>query len=144
MLAGSRWNLAGVHLLSPRAEGGSGGVLRPFLCVKGLRNFSPETKFYQASTSEMFGRVQEVPQNENTPFYPRSPYGLSKLFAHWMTINYQESYDLFAVSGILFNHESPLRGRQFVTRKSVSHLVSIYLGLTEQPLALGNLEAKRD
>ena len=123
------------------ADINSMGVLR---LLESVRNFSPETKFYQASTSEMFGRVQEVPQNENTPFYPRSPYGVSKLFAHWMTINYRESYDLFAVSGILFNHESPLRGRQFVTRKIVSHLVSIYLGLTEHPLALGNLEAKRD
>ena len=117
------------------------GVLR---ILETIRNFSPSTRFYQASTSEMFGKVQSIPQDESTPFYPRSPYGVSKLFSHWMTVNYRESYDLFAVSGILFNHESPLRGSQFVTRKIVSHLVRYKLGLLDRPLLLGNLEAKRD
>ena len=123
------------------ADINSMGVLR---LLESIRNFSPETRFYQASTSEMFGKVQEVPQSEKTPFYPRSPYGVSKLFAHWMTINYRESYDMYAVSGILFNHESPLRGRQFVTRKIVSHLCRLKLNQTDQPLRLGNLEATRD
>ena len=123
------------------AEINSMSVLR---LLETIRNFSPETRFYQASTSEMFGKVQEVPQTELTPFYPRSPYGVSKLFSHWMTINYRESYDLFAVSGILFNHESPLRGKQFVTRKIVSHLVALKNGLIDSPLKLGNLEATRD
>ena len=123
------------------AEINSMSVLR---LLETIRNFSPETRFYQASTSEMFGKVQEVPQTELTPFYPRSPYGVSKLFSHWMTINYRESYDLFAVSGILFNHESPLRGKQFVTRKIVSHLVALKNGLVDSPLKLGNLEATRD
>ena len=117
------------------------GVLR---LLESIRNFSPDTRFYQASTSEMFGKVQETPQSETTPFYPRSPYGVSKLFSHWMTINYRESYNLFAVSGILFNHESPLRGKQFVTRKIVSHLCRLKLGLTKEPLRLGNLDAQRD
>ena len=85
--------------------------------LEAIRIVNPKIKFYQASTSEMFGKVQQVPQTEDTPFYPRSPYGFSKLFAHWATINYRESYDIFGVSGILFNHESPLRGREFVTRK---------------------------
>ena len=112
--------------------------------LEAIRNFSPHTRFYQASTSEMFGKVQSVPQNEQTPFYPRSPYGVSKLFAHWMTVNFRESYDMYAVSGILFNHESPLRGAQFVTRKVVSHLVRLRLGLSTDPLRLGNLNAERD
>lgn len=119
----------------------SSGVLR---LLESIRNFSPDTRFYQASTSEMFGKVQETPQSEATPFYPRSPYGVSKLFSHWMTINYRESYNLFAVSGILFNHESPLRGKQFVTRKIVSHLCRLKFGLTKEPLRLGNLDAQRD
>lgn len=123
------------------ADINSMGVLR---LLESIRNFSPDTKFYQASTSEMFGKVQETPQSESTSFYPRSPYGVSKLFAHWMTVNYRESYGLFAVSGILFNHESPLRGKQFVTRKIISHLVRLSRGLTDLPLRLGNLEAKRD
>ena len=123
------------------ADINSMGVLR---LLETIRNFSPETKYYQASTSEMFGRVQEIPQTELTPFHPRSPYGVSKLFSHWMTINYRESYNLYAVSGILFNHESPLRGKQFVTRKIVSHLTRLRLGLINEPLFLGNLDAKRD
>ncbi len=108
-----------------------------------IKNYSPETKFYQASTSEMFGKVQAVPQNETTPFYPRSPYAVAKLFAHWMTINYRESYGLFACSGILFNHESPLRGLEFVTRKITNAAARIKLGLQKE-LLLGNLDAKRD
>ena len=100
-------------------------------------------KFYQAGTSEMYGKVQEVPQNEKTPFYPRSPYGVSKVFSHWMTINYRESYRIFACNGILFNHESPRRGETFVTRKITMGLVKIKLGL-QKKLVLGNLYAKRD
>ncbi|MGJ7525700.1 GDP-mannose 4,6-dehydratase [Variovorax sp. GB1P17] len=100
-------------------------------------------RFYQASTSEMFGKVQAIPQVEDTPFYPRSPYGVAKLFAHWMTINYRESYDIFGASGILFNHESPLRGREFVTRKITDAVAKIKLGKLDV-LELGNLGAKRD
>jgi len=111
--------------------------------LESIRLFSPETKFYQASTSEMFGKVNEVPQNESTRFYPRSPYGVAKLYAHHITINYRESYNLFACSGILFNHESPLRGGDFVTKKIVSGLVE-YLKNHEKVLELGNLEAQRD
>tara|TARA_Y100000748_G_scaffold303483_1_gene308752 strand:+ start:5498 stop:6514 length:1017 start_codon:yes stop_codon:yes gene_type:complete len=111
--------------------------------LESIRLFSPETKFYQASTSEMFGKVNEVPQNEATRFYPRSPYGVAKLYAHHITINYRESYNLFACSGILFNHESPLRGGDFVTKKIVSGLVE-YLKNNEKVLELGNLEAQRD
>ena len=111
--------------------------------LESIRLFSPETKFYQASTSEMFGKVNEVPQNEATRFYPRSPYGVAKLYAHHITINYRESYNLFACSGILFNHESPLRGGDFVTKKIVSGLVE-YLKNHEKVLELGNLEAQRD
>ncbi|MBF0556694.1 MAG: GDP-mannose 4,6-dehydratase [Nitrospirae bacterium] len=108
-----------------------------------IKHFSPETKFYQASTSEMFGKVQTVPQNETTPFYPRSPYSVAKLFAHWMTVNYRESYDLFVCSGILFNHESPIRGFEFVTRKITNTVAKIKHGLKDE-LVLGNLDAKRD
>lgn len=111
--------------------------------LEAIRIINPKIKFYQASTSEMFGKVQQTPQTENTPFYPRSPYGFSKLFAHWATINYRESYDLFAVSGILFNHESPLRGREFVTRKITDTVAKIHLGLANK-LELGNLDAQRD
>jgi GDPmannose 4,6-dehydratase len=100
-------------------------------------------KFYQASSSEMFGKVQAVPQTEGTPFYPRSPYGVAKLYGHWITINYRESYDMFCVSGILFNHESPRRGREFVTRKVTDGVARIKLGLAKE-LRLGNLDAKRD
>jgi GDPmannose 4,6-dehydratase len=111
--------------------------------LESIRLVSPETRFYQASTSEMFGKVQAVPQTENTPFYPRSPYGVAKLYAHWMTVNYRESYNIFGSSGILFNHESPLRGKEFVTRKITDSVAKIKLGQLEV-LELGNLDAKRD
>ena len=108
-----------------------------------ILNLNKEIKFYQASTSEMFGKVKEVPQNESTGFHPRSPYGVSKLFSHHMTINYRESYDLFACSGILFNHESPLRGSEFVTKKIIRSLTQIKNG-SEQCLKLGNIDSQRD
>lgn len=108
-----------------------------------LRYLRPEAKFYQASTSEMFGNAREVPQTEKTPFYPRSPYGAAKLFAHWIAVNYRESYGMFACSGILFNHESPLRGLEFVTRKITHGLARIKYGLQDR-LLLGNLDAERD
>jgi len=108
-----------------------------------LRMAVPEARFYQASSSEMFGKVQEVPQKETTPFYPRSPYGVAKVYGHWITVNYRESYDLFAVSGILFNHESPRRGMEFVTRKVTHAAAQIKLGLASR-LAMGNLDARRD
>ena len=111
--------------------------------LEAIRIVNPKIKFYQASTSEMFGKVQEVPQTENTPFYPRSPYAVAKLFAHWITINYRESYDIFACSGILFNHESPLRGKEFVTRKITDIVAKIHLGQSDV-LELGNIDAKRD
>lgn len=116
------------------------GVLR---LLETLRCFKPDAKFYQASTSEMFGKVQASPQDEKTMFYPRSPYSVSKLFGHWMTINYRESYSMFCCSGILFNHESPLRGFEFVTKKITSYAASIKYG-TENKLVLGNLDSKRD
>ncbi len=112
--------------------------------LESIREYSPDTRFYQASTSEMYGMVQEIPQKETTPFYPRSPYAAAKLYAHWITVNYRESYNLHASSGILFNHESPFRGREFVTRKTTSHLARMAAGKTEKPLRLGNLNAKRD
>ena len=111
--------------------------------LEGIRQVDPEIKLYQASSSEMFGKVREVPQTELTPFYPRSPYGVSKVFAHYITVNYRESYNLFAVSGILFNHESPRRGLEFVTRKVTDGVARIKLGLADS-LALGNLDAQRD
>jgi len=111
--------------------------------LEAIRIVDPKIKFYQASTSEMFGLVQEIPQTEQTPFYPRSPYGIAKLYAHWMTINYRESYGIFGCSGILFNHESPLRGKEFVTRKITDSVAKIKLGLIDY-LELGNLDAKRD
>lgn len=111
--------------------------------LEAIRLVNPKIRFYQASTSEMFGKVQAVPQKEDTPFYPRSPYGVAKLYAHWMTINYRESYDIFGSSGILFNHESPLRGREFVTRKITDSVAKIKLGQLDV-LELGNLDAKRD
>jgi len=111
--------------------------------LEAIRVVNPKTRFYQASTSEMFGKVQAIPQCEDTAFYPRSPYGVAKLFAHWSTINYRESYDIFATSGILFNHESPLRGREFVTRKITDSVAKIKLGKLNM-LELGNLDAKRD
>ena len=111
--------------------------------LEAIRIVNPKIRFYQASTSEMFGKVQAVPQTESTPFYPRSPYGVAKLFAHWMSVNYRESYGIFAASGILFNHESPLRGKEFVTRKITDAMAQIKLG-KKQCLELGNLDAKRD
>jgi GDPmannose 4,6-dehydratase len=111
--------------------------------LEAIRRVDPDIRFYQASSSEMFGKVREVPQNEQTPFYPRSPYGVAKVYGHFITVNYRESYGLFAVSGILFNHESPRRGLEFVTRKITDGVARIKLGLTEE-LRLGNLDAKRD
>ena len=111
--------------------------------LEAIRTVDSSIRFYQASTSEMFGKVQAIPQSEETPFYPRSPYGVAKLFAHWSTINYRESYGIFGSSGILFNHESPLRGKEFVTRKITDAVANIQLGLQEV-LELGNLDAKRD
>src|SRR5207245_2226877 len=108
-----------------------------------IRRVDPGIRFYQASSSEMFGKVRQVPQNELTPFHPRSPYGVSKVFAHYITVNYRESYDLFAVSGMLFNHESPRRGLEFVTRKVTDAVARIKLGL-QDTLTLGNLDAHRD
>ncbi|TSE30771.1 GDP-mannose 4,6-dehydratase [Tepidimonas thermarum] len=115
----------------------------PLHLLEAIRLVNSRIRFYQASTSEMFGKVQAVPQTEDTPFYPRSPYGVAKLFAHWMTINYRESYGIFGASGILFNHESPLRGLEFVTRKITDAVARIRLGLQEC-VELGNLDAKRD
>jgi GDPmannose 4,6-dehydratase len=111
--------------------------------LEAIRIIDPAIRFYQASTSEMFGKVQAVPQREDTPFYPRSPYGVAKLYAHWITVNYRESYGIHGSSGILFNHESPLRGREFVTRKITDGVAKIKLGKLDQ-LSLGNIDAKRD
>jgi GDPmannose 4,6-dehydratase len=111
--------------------------------LEAIRKHKPDSKFYQASTSEMFGKVRETPQNEATPFYPRSPYGVAKVYAHWITINYRESYNIFACSGICFNHESPRRGLEFISRKVTDGVARIKLGLADQ-LKLGNLEARRD
>lgn len=116
------------------------GVLR---LLEGIRQVNPGAKFYQASTSELFGKVHEIPQKETTPFHPRSPYGAAKLFGHWITVNYRESYKMFACSGILFNHESPLRGMEFITRKLAYAVASIHFGLQDK-VVVGNLEAKRD
>jgi len=117
--------------------------LGPVHLLEAIRIVNPKIKFYQASTSEMFGNAQTIPQVESTSFYPRSPYGVAKLYAHWMVINYHESYDIFACSGILFNHESPLRGREFVTRKITDSVAKIKLGKLDC-LVLGNMDAKRD
>lgn len=111
--------------------------------LEAIRHVAPEVRFYQASSSEMFGKVQEVPQRESTPFYPRSPYGVAKVYGHWITVNYRESFGLFACSGILFNHESPRRGLEFVTRKVTHGAARIKRGLA-QTLQLGNLESRRD
>ena len=116
------------------------GVTR---CLEAIRTVDSSIRFYQASSSEMFGKVAEVPQRESTPFYPRSPYGVAKVYGHWITVNYRESYDLYACSGILFNHESPLRGLEFLPRKVTNGVARISLGLQDE-LRLGNLEAKRD
>ena len=118
-------------------------ALGPIRILEALRVAKADARFYQASTSEMFGLVQATPQNEETPFYPRSPYGVSKLTAHWITVNYRESYGLHASSGILFNHESPLRGLEFVTRKITSGLAAVSLGMRDR-IELGNLDAQRD
>jgi GDPmannose 4,6-dehydratase len=122
------------------AEFNAVGVTR---LLEAIRQTDIEIKFYQASSSEMFGKVQEVPQTEKTPFYPRSPYGIAKVYAHWITVNYRESYDMFTTSGILFNHESPRRGLEFVTKKITDGAARIKLGLADE-LRLGNLDAKRD
>jgi GDPmannose 4,6-dehydratase len=121
-------------------EFNSQGVTR---VLDAIRRVDPKIRFYQASSSEMYGKVREVPQTELTPFYPRSPYGVSKVFAHYITVNYRESYDMFAVSGMLFNHESPRRGLEFVTRKVTDGVARIKIGLKDK-LALGNLDAQRD
>ncbi len=122
------------------AECTAAGVTR---MLEAMREIVPEARFYQASSSEMFGKVREAPQNERTPFYPRSPYGVAKVYGHFITVNYRESYGLFCSCGILFNHESPRRGLEFVTRKVTHGVASIKLGLTDR-LALGNLDARRD
>src|ERR671923_3020943 len=122
------------------AEFTATGVTR---MLEAMREVVPQARFYQASSSEMFGKVREVPQSESTPFYPRSPYGVAKVYGHFITVNYRESYDLFAGSGILFNHESPRRGLEFVTRKVTHGVAQIKLGLADT-LELGNLDAKRD
>lgn len=118
-------------------------AMGPLRILEAIRAVNPKIKFYQASSSEMFGKVQAVPQSEKTPFYPRSPYAVAKLFAHWMTVNYRESYGIYACSGILFNHESPLRGLEFVTRKITHAAARIKRGLQED-VRLGNLDSKRD
>jgi len=135
-------SFVGVSFDQPLATAAITG-LGPVHLLEAIRIVNPQCRFYQASTSEMFGQVQEIPQKESTPFYPRSPYGVAKLYAHWMTINYRESYDIFATSGILFNHESPLRGQEFVTRKITDTIAKIKLG-KQDLLELGNMDAKRD
>ena len=119
------------------------GVLLILEAIRILK-LEKKTKFYQASTSELYGKVQEIPQSETTPFYPRSPYGVAKLYGYWITVNYREAYNMFAVNGILFNHESPLRGESFVTRKITIGVSKIVNGITNEPLLLGNLDARRD
>jgi len=119
-------------------------VLAFWYILEAIRQFSPRTRFYQASTSEMFGLIQEIPQTEKSPFFPRSPYGIAKLMAHWATINYRESFGLHTSSGILFNHESPMRGREFVTRKITTHFARMVIEGINSPLELGNLNSKRD
>lgn len=135
-------SFVGVSFDQPVATADITGI-GPLNLLEAIRIVNPKIRFYQASTSEMFGKVQAIPQVESTPFYPRSPYGVAKLYAHWMTINYRESYGIFGCSGILFNHESPLRGREFVTRKITDSIAKIKLGKLEV-LELGNLDAKRD
>ncbi|WP_108802683.1 GDP-mannose 4,6-dehydratase [Aquimarina sp. Aq107] len=135
-------SFVGVSFTQPIATANITGIGALNL-LEAIRIINPKIKFYQASTSEMFGKVNAIPQNEETPFHPRSPYGVAKVFAHWSTINYQESYNLFATSGILFNHESPLRGKEFVTRKITDAVAKIYLK-KQEVLELGNLNAKRD
>jgi GDPmannose 4,6-dehydratase len=135
-------SFVGVSFDQPVATAQITGI-GPLNLLEAIRVVNPKIRFYQASTSEMFGKVQSIPQDEDTPFYPRSPYGVAKLFAHWITVNYRESYGIFGASGILFNHESPLRGREFVTRKITDTMAKIKLG-KQDCLELGNLDAKRD
>ncbi|WP_284178519.1 GDP-mannose 4,6-dehydratase [Rhabdaerophilum sp. SD176] len=135
-------SFVGVSFEQPVATAQMTGV-GPLLLLEAIRTVNPKIRFYQASTSELYGLVQEVPQSETTPFYPRSPYAVAKLFAHWSTINYREAYGLFGACGILFNHESPLRGREFVTRKITNAAAQVKLGMLDR-LELGNLDAKRD
>lgn len=135
-------SFVGVSFEQPLATAQITGVGAANL-LEAVRIVNPRARFYQASTSEMFGKVQAIPQSERTPFYPRSPYGVAKLYAHWMTVNYRESYGIFASSGILFNHESPLRGKEFVTRKISDAVARIAAGQSDC-LELGNLDAKRD
>ena len=144
---GAIYNLAaqsfvGTSFEQPRTTGEITG-LGALNLLEAIRLLDRSIKFYQASTSEMFGKVQAIPQDESTPFWPRSPYGVAKLYAHWMTVNYREAYDIFGTSGILFNHESPLRGREFVTRKITDAVARIKFGKLDC-LELGNLDAKRD
>ncbi|APA89354.1 GDP-mannose 4,6-dehydratase [Paraburkholderia sprentiae WSM5005] len=135
-------SFVGVSFDQPIATAEITGI-GPLNLLEAIRIVNTDIRFYQASTSEMFGKVQEVPQAEGTPFYPRSPYGVAKLYAHWITVNYRESYNIFGSSGILFNHESPLRGQEFVTRKISDGIAKIRLGLLDV-LELGNLDARRD
>jgi len=135
-------SFVGVSFDQPATTAAITGI-GPVHLLEAIRIVNPKIRFYQASTSEMFGKVQAIPQVEDTPFYPRSPYGVAKLYAHWMTVNYRESYGIFGSSGILFNHESPLRGREFVTRKITDSVAKIKLGQLEV-LELGNMDAKRD
>lgn len=135
-------SFVGVSFAQPVTTGEITGIGAVNL-LEAIRIVDPSIRFYQASTSEMFGKVQTIPQSESTPFYPRSPYGVAKLYAHWMTINYRESYNIFGSSGILFNHESPLRGREFVTRKITDSIAKIRLGKLDL-IELGNMDAKRD
>lgn len=135
-------SFVGVSFDQPITTGTITGLGAAYI-LEAIRTVNRDIRFYQASTSEMFGKVQAIPQNETTPFYPRSPYGAAKLYAHWLTINYRESFDIFGTSGILFNHESPLRGREFVTRKITDTVAKIVLGKAKL-LELGNLDAKRD
>jgi len=135
-------SFVGVSFDQPIATGQITGLGAAYL-LEAIRTVNREIRFYQASTSEMFGKVQAIPQVEDTPFYPRSPYGVAKLYAHWLTVNYRESFGIFGSSGILFNHESPLRGREFVTRKITDTVAKIALGKADL-LELGNLDAKRD
>ena len=133
-------SFVGVSFDQPMTTGQITGLESNLL--EAIRIVNPKIRFYQASTSEMFGKVQAVPQTEKTAFYPRSPYGVAKLYAHWMTVNYRESYNIFATSGILFNHESPLRGREFVTRKITDAVAKIKLGM-QSYIELGNLDSER-
>jgi GDPmannose 4,6-dehydratase len=135
-------SFVGVSFEQPIATTHMTGIA-PLYLLEAIRNSGKKIKFYQASTSELYGRARAAPQNEDTPFYPRSPYAVAKLFGHWITVNYREAYGMFASSGILFNHESPLRGREFVTRKITDTVARIYLGKQDW-LEIGNLEARRD